>query len=242
MNTFTFNNVSSSSLGVYIQSKNVYSSPKYDVSLVSVPGRDGDLVSPNGRFANVSISYTCFIAAKTIQELADKITAVKNWLYKEPEQYHTLTDTYDNKFKRYAIFNSKLDIAEQVNKIGTFTVTFSCKPQRYLLTGLVQEEHTSSFSLTNPYTLSAKPYIKIIGSGDITFTVQNAKGNKVWTMTAIGPNIECDSEQMIFYRGTELKNDKVTGDGFPELVQGTNTISWTGNVTKVQIIPRWVSL
>lgn len=133
MNYFKFNNVKSSDLGVFIQSKNIYSAPKYDVTLTSIPGRNGDLISPNGRFSNGTISYTCFVTAKSIQELSDKITLVKNWLYSEPDKYHELIDTYDSKFKRMAVFNSKLDIEEEINKIGTFTVTFSCKPQRLSL-------------------------------------------------------------------------------------------------------------
>lgn len=242
MSYFVFNGISSSTLGIRIQSKNVYSGPKYDVSLTSIPGRNGDIVSSNGRFSNVSLSYTCFVPAKSISELSEKITAIKNWLYKEPCEYHDLTDSYDPSFKRMAIFNSKLDIGDEVNKIGTFTVTFSCKPQRYLISSLESESHTESFTINNPYPLNAKPYIKIIGTGDITFVIQSESQNKVWTMTAIGPYIECDSELMNFYRGTDLKNDKVTGDGFPELLPGNNTISWTGNVTKVEIVGRLVTL
>ena len=242
MSYFVFNGVSSSTLGIRIQSKNVYSAPKYDVSLTSIPGRNGDIVSANGRFSNVSLSYTCFVPAKSIAELSEKITAIKNWLYREPDRYHDLTDSYDASFKRMAIFNSKLDISDEASKIGTFTVTFSCKPQRYLISSLASESHTESFIIDNPYPLNAKPYIKITGTGDITLAIQSESQNKVWTMTAIGPYIECDSELMNFYRGTDLKNDKVTGDGFPELLPGSNAVSWTGNVTKVEIVRRLVTL
>jgi len=242
MSYFVFNGISSETLGIKIQSKNVYSAPKYDVNLTSIPGRNGEIISSNGRYSNVSLSYTCFVSAKSIAELSNKITAIKNWLYKEPDKYHELTDSYDAAFKRMAIFNSKLDIADEVNKIGTFTVSFSCKPQRYLISSMTSESHTTSFTVNNPYPLNAKPYIKITGTGDISFAIQSPGQNKVWTMTAIGPYIECDSELMNFYRGTDLKNDKVTGDGFPELLPGNNTISWTGNVMKVEIIKRLVTL
>ena len=47
---------------------------------------------------------------------------------------------------------------------------------------------------------------------------------------------------MNFYKGTKSKNDKVTGSGFPYLYPGKNTISYTGGVTKIEIIPRWVTL
>ena len=41
---------------------------------------------------------------------------------------------------------------------------------------------------------------------------------------------------------TELKNDMVTGEGFPELLPGNNNISFDGGITSVEIIPRWWTL
>ena len=117
MSYFIYNGIKSSDLGVFIQNKNIFSSPKYDASFVSIPGKNGDLISSNGRYLNSSISYTCFIAAKSIEELANKVTLVKNWLYKEPDKYHDLSDSYDVNFQRKAVFNSKLDISDYVNKI-----------------------------------------------------------------------------------------------------------------------------
>lgn len=124
MSYFIFNGISSESMGIRIKSKNVYSAPKYDVTLTSIPGRDGDLISPNGRFGNVNVSYTCFLPAKSIAELSDKLTKVKNWLYREPDRYHDLTDSYDVRFMRKALFNSKLDISDECMKIGVFTISF----------------------------------------------------------------------------------------------------------------------
>lgn len=242
MNYFIYNGIKSSDLGVYIQNKNIFSSPKYDASFVSIPGRNGDLIASNGRYPNTSISYTCFIVAKSIEELSDKVTTVKNWLYKEPDRYHDLIDSYDVNFKRKAVFNSKLDISDEVNKIGTFTVVFSCKPQRYLVSTLEKETYTEEFVVNNPYSLNAKPYLKIYGSGDITLTISSEGTNKIWIIKNVEEFIECDSELMNFYKGTELQNGKVTGDDFPELFTGDNSIAWKGDVTKVEIIKRLVTL
>ena len=242
MSYFIYNGTKSSDLGVFIQSKNIYSSPKYDASLISIPGRNGDLISPGGRFGNASVSYTCFVSAKSIEELSDKMTAVKAWLYREPDRYHDLSDSYDTKFKRSAFFNSKLDISDEAKKIGTFTVTFSCKPQRYLVESLNIESHNVSFTVVNPYPLNAKPYIKITGSGDVSFAIQSGGTNRIRNIKDVDGYIECDSELMNFYKDTYLQNNKVTGSGFPELQPGSNAISWTGNVTKVEIIRRLVTI
>ena len=238
MSYFIFNGISSESMGIRIKSKNVYSAPKYDVTLTSIPGRDGELISPNGRFGNVNVSYTCFLPAKSIAELSDKLTKVKNWLYTEPDKYHDLTDSYDVRFMRKALFNSKLDISDECMKIGVFTISFSCKPLRYLISGLTKQTFSSAVVLTNEFNFTAKPYIKINGRGKGTLTINN----KVWNFETLNGYTECDSELMNYYHDTTLKNDTVTGNGFPEFAHGENRIEFGGGITSIEIIPRWVSL
>ena len=243
MNYFIYNGISSKDMGVRISSKDVYSAPKYDLKFQSIPGRDGDLISPNGRFPNTMVSYTCFIPAKSIQELSDKVTAVKCWLYTEPDRYHTLSDSYDTSFFRKAVFNNKLDISDEVSKIGVFTVNFTCHPMRFSHTGQVKTTFTTSpFTLTNPYPFAAKPYLKINGRGTGTLTIQSASSNKIWEFSTLNGYTECDSELVNFYHDTEPKNDTVSGEGFPVFAPGTNTIAFDGGITSIEVIPRWKSI
>ena len=243
MNFFIYNGISSKDMGVRISSKDVYSAPKYDLKFQSIPGRDGDLISPSGRFPNTTVSYTCFIPAKSIQELSDKVTAVKCWLYTEPDRYHTLSDSYDTSFFRKAVFNNKLDFSDEVSKIGVFTVNFTCHPMRFSHTGQVKTTFTASpFTLTNPYPFAAKPYLKINGRGTGTLTIQSASSNKIWEFSTLNGYTECDSELMNFYHDTEPKNDTVSGEGFPIFAPGINTIAFDGGITSIEVIPRWKSI
>ena len=162
MNGFTYNGVSSLDMGLRIESKNVFSAPQYEKKFQSIPGRDGDLILPNGRYPNVQITYSVFLPAKTLPELSEKLTAVKAWLYTEPDRYHELRDSYDTETFRRAVINTQLDIEDQLNKIGVFTVSFSCLPFKYLNSGTVPVRITASpFALTNPTAFKAKPYIKV---------------------------------------------------------------------------------
>jgi len=243
VNYFEYNGIRSSDMGVKISSKNIFSAPKFDLAFQSIPGRDGELINSNNRFPNTTVSYTCFIPAKSIAELSEKVTLVKAWLYTEPDRYHTLSDSYDTLFFRRAVFNNKLDIQDQLNKIGTFTVNFSCHPMRFSYDGQATTTISSSgATLTNPYPFVAKPYLKIYGAGKATLTVQASSYNATWNFSALDSYTECDSELMNFYKGTKSKNDKVSGSGFPCLQPGKNTISYTGGVTKIEIIPRWVMI
>lgn len=151
MNYFEYNGIRSSDMGLHIQKKNVYSSPKYDSSFVSIPGRNGDLIVPNRRYENTQVSYSVYLSAKNSQQLADSITKIKAWLYTQPDGYHILKDSYDKKFFRYALFNSSLDIEDELNKIGVFTVSFNCKPFRYDIDG--ELPHSIDVVLNFPYMI-----------------------------------------------------------------------------------------
>lgn len=241
MNYFEYKGIRSSDMGLRIESKNVFSAPKYDVGFLEIPGRDGDLIAGNGRFPNVQVTYSVFLPAKAISELSAKITAVKAWLYSGLDSYHTLSDTYDTAFFRHAVFAGKLDIEDELNRIGIFTVSFSCQPFRYAVDGQTETALTSGGVINNPYPFVSKPMLTFIGTGAGTLTIQSEDSNATWSFTDVD-RLTIDSEQMLCYSGTESRNDTVSGDGFPLLHPGENTIAFTGGITAVAVLPRWCSL
>ena len=243
MNYFEYKGIRSSDMGIRIESKNVFSGPEYEVDFLSIPGRDGDLISGSGRFPNVQVTYSVFVPAKTVSELSQKITAIKAWLYSGLNTYHTLSDTYDTEFFRHAVYAGKLDIEDELNRIGIFTISFSCKPFRYNEAGTdTITLGASGETLMNPYPFTSRPHLRIEGSGSGTLTIQSEGSNAIWNFTSIDEYIEVDSDQMNFYKGAEPKNDTVSGDGFPLLYPGENAISYNGGITSVAIIPRWCCL
>ena len=218
-NFFVFNGQSSLELGIRIRTKSIFSMPKYDMSFVSIPGRNGDLINSNKRIGNVSISYTCFVPAKSIEELATKIRNIKKWLYADVDSYHEFQDSYEPDFVRYAVFANKLDITEQVNKIGVFTLTFSCKPFKYLEESLsLKEISQSGATLFNPYPFASKPYFRIEGNGSINLIITNSKGTNTWYFSNVEGYIEIDSELMSCFKDTVLENKKMYGNDFPFLL------------------------
>ena len=243
MNYFEYKGIRSSDMGIRIESKNVFSGPEYEMDFLSIPGRDGDLIADGGRFPNVQVTYSIFIPAKTTTELANKITAVKNWLYSGLNSYHTLSDTYDTAFFRYGVFAGRLDIEDELSRIGLCTISFSCKPFRYDEAGTVSTTLSASGDvLLNPYPFTSKPILRIEGSGKGTLTIQSEGSNAIWNFTSIDGYVEADSEQMNFYKDAEPKNDTVSGDGFPLLYPGENTVSFSGGITAVTVTPRWCCL
>ncbi|MED9991261.1 MAG: hypothetical protein U0J27_03010, partial [Phascolarctobacterium faecium] len=90
----------------------------------------------------------------------------------------------------------------------------------------------------NTEGFTATPYIKITGSGGITLYINN----RAHTFKDVNEYIEIDGEIMNAYKGDLLQNSKMVTTLFPKLAAGANNISWAGNVTKVEIIPRWCRL
>ena len=243
MTSFTYNGRSSADFGLHIQSKNVFSAPEYDAEFTSVPGRSGDVLNSNRRFANIKVTYTVFLARKNTAALASALRDIKGWLYAEPDRYHEITDSYDAEYFRYGVISGSLDIEEQLSKVGSFTVTFNCKPYKYSFAGQqTVAADSASLSVTNPTAFESRPYIKLYGSGAVTLNVSSGGSTTSWTISSIDEYIEIDSELMNCFKDTALKNDTVTGDGFPTLQSGTSTISCVGDVTRIEIIPRWCCL
>lgn len=208
---------------------------------ISIPGRSGDIINPNRRFANIKVTYTVFLARKNVAALASALRDIKGWLYSEPDRYHELTDSYDVKYFRYGVISGTLDIEEQLNKVGSFTVTFNCKPYKYSFAGQqTVSADASELTITNPTAFESRPYIKLYGGGTVVIMIQpQGRGMMI---SNLDEYIEIDSELMNCFKGTALKDDTVKGTEFPVFKPGVCTINCTGDVTRIEVIPRWCCL
>ena len=93
---------------------------------------------------------------------------------------------------------------------------------------------------TNPTAFESKPYIKLYGSGAVALMIQpQGRGMMI---SDLDEYIEIDSELMNCFKGTVLKNDTVKGTEFPVFKSGVCTINCTGDVTRIEVIPRWCCL
>lgn len=238
VHSLTFNGTASTIYGIYIAEKNAYAAPVRDVTELKIPGRSGNLIVDNDRYENFLLKYDCYLIPLTGYTTMQALSkAIKAWLY-AGVNYYTLTDTYNPGYFRKASFANVLDIAEVLINVGKAPISFNCKPFLYLTTGLNTTTLTQTGTINNPEAFPSKPYIKITGSGNVTLSI----GSASYVFTAIDTYIEIDSELMNVFKGATSYNSKMTSDGFPVLVPGNNAISWTGTVTKVEIIPRWCCL
>lgn len=233
-----YKGINSLEFSLYIKSKGTYNTPVRDMDFISVPGRNGDLIQDNGRYNNVPIPYDLALVKKDNRQFNELVDSIKEWLA-IGGGYNVLWDSYNPRYFRYAAVEGAIDVAEELTNYGEFSLSFNCKPYRYSFDGQkVITVPKAGLQLYNPEKLTAAPYIKIYGNGNITLSV-----NAV-TVTFVGVSgyVEIDSEIMNVYKDLTPLNNIMMGDTFPTFAPGSNTISFAGNVTKAEIVPRWCTL
>lgn len=143
----------------------------------------------------------------------------------------SFTDDKEVYYKVKAVSIS--DIERNLRVLGSFSVAFTVDPFAYynLHSKITIASHSKIYNIG---TYESEPYIKVFGSGNVTLNINN----KELTLKDINGYIEIDSELKETFKDNVSKNDKKVGE-YPAFFVGENTISWTGNITKIEIDPRW---
>ena len=229
-NWLYINGVDSRDFGLYISGGSTFVSPVRLTEEVTVPGRDGRLLLPNGRLDNVTVIYPAFI---TGTDMPEKVEALKGFLMTLPG-YVRLADTYHPDRFRLASFQAGI-VPEVTDwfRAASFEIHFNCKPQVYLTSGEIKKDISSGTQLINPTRFPARPLIRAYGTGsfginDILVTITEANEYT---------DIDCDIQEC--YKGGENRNAFVEFSGleFPTLKPGTNGIALDG--VTLEITPRW---
>lgn len=236
MGWFKFDGKDSREFGLQIEHIPVIPTPERILNEFSVPGRNGVLHYDTGSFSNVTVEYECWFRAYDRQRIVPELgRRINGWLLGNGFGYRPLQDSYSPDFVRMAI--PATGAGEIVNRFmlhGRCTVAFNCKPQQFLLSGLLPMTISSGTVLSNHFHFPALPVIEVTGTGAGTLTI----GDLQIELTGLSGTMSIDCE-----RGNAYNADNVTlkldGGAFPSLPPGDTQISWTGGITAVRITPRW---
>jgi len=131
--SITWNGVSSDTIGVIVERIPNRYVPTRRFSPQQVAGRNGNILLVDKSFPNVEQEYEVYLSAEA-QGLPSVARACAEWLM-GPDGYCRLQDSYDTTVYREAFLMGGYDLENILNKFGRCTITFSCKPQKYLLAG-----------------------------------------------------------------------------------------------------------
>ena len=221
------NNQNTKNLGFALVGRPSIASAEKKYETTEVEGRDGSLTRFLG-YDDLKFSLNFNILFQT--DIKQKLREIKGVL----AQASTLSfDDAPNFY--YKIKRCQISETESVIKAsGVFSVDFVAEPFEYQKTSTTSYT-TKPISLTNQTTTTALPVIKVTGTGTVVLSV-NGVGV---TLTGLTSSIVLDSELQEAYTGLTTNMNASMNGNFPVFKTGSNSITWTGTVTKVEIDPQW---
>lgn len=238
--SFTFDNVSSSTFFARVfPTESLALAPTRIYESVSVPGRSGTLLLDRVSYENITIEYDVIISGDS--DFA-KLSLLRNYLASRVG-YKRLTDTFDTTHYRMAAymepFNMTTDWHSKSRSRGT--ITFNCKPQRFLTSGESTTTLTATGTISNPTRFNAQPLL-VVTTTRATASVLGVGSTNI-TLTRQGTTyIDCATGRA--YNGATSYDDKISLNtiDFPTLAPGSNGITLGTGISKVVITPRWWEL
>lgn len=162
-NFLTFAGINTMNYGIRISGKRTFGAPERDETVISVPGKNGDVVLDNGRWKNSVVTYECSIA-RDFQHRFDSFRQAVMAMH----GYQRMEDTYHPDEYYIARLSGGQDPNVNLQlDAGTFTLTFDRKPQRFLKRGEIPVggEGEDSVTLNNPTPYIARPLLRCWTNG-----------------------------------------------------------------------------
>ena len=218
--------------GLLIQELPPITKPKMRATIEEIDGKSGDIITELG--------YSAYDKSVSIGLYGDyDINQVIEYFNSSGQ---VTFSNEDDKFYNYTIL-SQIDFNRLI-RFRTATVKFHVQPFKYSLTDnskIYKITNQTSISISNAGNIYSKPVLTIKGSGDLGIYLNNVQIFAI-ALGDIG-QIVIDTNNMNAYLGSTLLNRIVTGDynNF-QLKSGSNTISWSGTITQIQIdnYSRWI--
>ena len=231
MGYIVFKNIDSRDIkGLIISELPPITKPKMRVRIDTIDGKDGS--------ETVNLGFEAY--TKTVKIGLTKgfdIDNIISWLHGEGDiQFSNEPD------KVYRVkVHDQIDF-ERLLRFRTADLKFYTQPFKYSAT-----ERTKTLNVTGQTTAEirnagnyfSKPEITFTGTGTINISVNGIQ--KCVLNLDENESITLDADKQEAYTGNVLKNRKMNGE-FITLQVGKNTITWTGDLTKIEIThySRWL--
>lgn len=227
MDWFEWNGIRCTQYGIHVLEQPPVTIPSERVTFTDVPGRSGSLTQLEGDdvYDDMVLTATCLI------DDPSRITEIAAWL--RGSGTVTFANRQGGLYHARVINQIPFEKILRGNPHRSFAINFRCKPFWYLSDVEPITLTTSGTFITNPGGVASEPVITVYGYGEITLMV-----GMTITELEITDKITLDTPLMEAYVGATSLNNCMSGD-FPVLLAGKNAVSWSGNVSKVEIEPNW---
>lgn len=218
--------VSNKTLGISLVSRPEIPSTEQIVEYIEVDGRHGSLTK-KGSYKDITISteFSFMSIQNTVKQM---LREVKHWILNKEKLGFSDDPNFYYEVKNIVVKSTVNDI----DIYGRVAIDFVCSPFQYETVNSITL--TAAASLVNPGTIDSEPLIKVFGVGDVTVIVNDL----MFKLNGMADYISVDCELKEAHRNKTSRNSNMSGE-FPVFIPGQNTISFSSNVTKLVIEPRW---
>lgn len=224
MHNVYFKNISSDEFGLVTKDIGRRKRANEQIDRYSVPYRNGELVVHSGKYD----SYIRPMLFTVTDPSA--LPYIYDWL----DGYGELrTDKDDGGFFLASVVG-EIDHTADGPVLNELAIEFLVEPFFYLNGGDQPIELNAPADVYNKGTLASEPVITVYGAGDVDLTVNSQSV----LLEGIVDVITMDTKNKLCYKNDENLGKQMKGQ-YIQLDKGVNTISWNGDVTKIEIIPRW---
>lgn len=219
----TFNGKKAEELGVVFDSFPLIQEGDKRVKEVIIAGRDEPLTIDDDSYNNSMTVMTGHVIESSWGNFLSWINKPGKLIFDDEPNYYRnarVTNVSKNKITDNLIY---------------FSMGVSLSAYSYLILGDTVKKGNSSINLQNETNYKAYPFIKIIGSGEITLTL-NGKQNL--TIKNVKDSVYIDSKLDYIYSDIGSMDSVSIGDA-PILTPGNNYITLKGTVSSIEVTPRW---
>lgn len=231
---FTYKGINAKEMHLHILNELEFESTTRDIELVTVPGRDGDLIVDHGRYESVIRKFPCRLMIPDKANLEDAMSKIHQWLIVDTGSHDLLLD-HEPDFIYRAMVDNTVTTNRILSHLGKAVISFRLHPIKFLRSALIERQITSGTNITNPYGIEAKPVLRIIGNGNITINI----GDRALILQGIAGGCIVDSEtQTITSLDRRITLFERMFSPFPVLRPGNNQVTFSGEDIQVFIAPR----
>lgn len=243
MSYFTYNNISSETMGIKIISMPPPSRAEQVTETLTIPGRAEPLLYRRPEYLPIEheIEFAMLYNTNTIRSVYSWLSGIGNFVRSDESD-------------KYYVANAcpVIEATRISDDIFTMIVKIVCQPFAYNVANSALTVDNPSSSIIVGGSVYSEPLLKIFtATGNLASILNLYVNGKLFTITGLEasptpetPVVTLDTTRRIAYQGSNIITNKTVGK-FPIFEIGTNTISWQGilcTVSKIEVTKneRWL--
>ena len=202
--------------------------PSKNTEKIIIPGKSGFMTIDNNSHHYITKTLECrLIDRSRMDTIIEWLSGSGKIIFSdEPDRYYN------------ALINRAVPIQYLLDRYRAFVLNFDAQPFKYNVSEQNDrlEIEKSPLKFNGKGSAESEPVITVYGSGNISLNING----EIISLSKVSGHVTINSEIMDAYKGNENMNPNMSGK-FPTLLSNgqENIIIYTGNVSKIEIIPNW---